>query len=302
MKLDQFRQLIKEALAERLNMLNEEEEKKEKEESSKKNSGKYKDLKAELLALKKMKKELELSKAAEVAKHYATTEHEYHDLAKIAGELNKYGEHSAKIEEKIDTRIEELEDKLKIETKKIKEMIGLEEDEVVPSKNDGDELQGPQDENLKESFKSLEKKLEKGGKSKKAADKIAGAIAAKKLAGAGKGPTAKQKTRMSEVTGADKERGDKGLKRTRITAKAKDVNSDNIYTYVVKTDYRIGNKITIEEFDQQGIIEDANPINKLEQQNKGNAKIAVKIPGHDEYIKITVRVLKPWEREKAEVK
>jgi len=57
MKLDQFRQLIKEALAERLNMLNEEEEKKEKEESSKKNSGKYKDLKAELLALKKMKKE-----------------------------------------------------------------------------------------------------------------------------------------------------------------------------------------------------------------------------------------------------
>ena len=188
MKLDQFRQLIKEALAERLNMLNEEEEKKEKEESSKKNSGKYKDLKAELLALKKMKKELELSKAAEVAKHYATTEHEYHDLSKIAGELNKYGEHSAKIEEKIDTRIEELDDKLKIETKKIKEMIGLEEDEVVPSENDGDELQGPQDENLEESFKSLEKKLEKGGKSKKAADKIAGAIAAKKLAGAGKGP------------------------------------------------------------------------------------------------------------------
>jgi len=268
MKLDQFRQLIKEALAERLNMLNEEEEKKEKEESSKKNSGKYKDLKAELLALKKMKKELELSKAAEVAKHYATTEHEYHDLAKIAGELNKYGEHSAKIEEKIDTRIEELEDKLKIETKKIKEMIGLEEDEVVPSENDGNELQGPQDENLEESFKSLKKK----------------------------------KARMSEVTGADKERGDKGLKRTRITAKAKDVNSDNIYTYVVKTDYRIGNKITIEEFDQQGIIEDANPINKLEQQNRGNAKIAVKIPGHDEYIKITVRVLKPWEREKAEVK
>ena len=150
-----------------------------------------KDSKVKQLDIKfsgKMKKELELSKAAEVAKHYATTEHEYHDLSKIAGELNKYGEHSAKIEEKIDTRIEELEDKLKIETKKIKEMIGLEEDEVVPSENDGDELQGPQDENLEESFKSLEKKLEKGGKSKKAADKIAGAIAAKKLAGAGKGP------------------------------------------------------------------------------------------------------------------
>lgn len=220
MKLDQFRQLIKEALAERLNMLNEEEEKKEKEESSKKNSGKYKDLKAELLALKKMKKELELSKAAEVAKHYATTEHEYHDLSKIAGELNKYGEHSAKIEEKIDTRIEELEDKLKIETKKIKEMIGLEEDEVVPSENDGDELQGPQDENLEESFKSLEKKLEKGGKSKKAADKIAGAIAAKKLAGAGKGPTAKQKTRLKEA--------DKSYKVAEPNKKAGDLKKGDI--------------------------------------------------------------------------
>jgi hypothetical protein len=52
---------------------------------------------------------------------------------------------------------------------------------------------------IKESFKSLEKKLEKGGKSKIAAEKIAGSIAAKKMHGAGSGPTAKQKARMKEV-------------------------------------------------------------------------------------------------------
>ena len=51
-----------------------------------------------------------------------------------------------------------------------------------------------------ESFKSLAKKLDKQkGITKKEADKIAGSIAAKKRAGAGKGPTAKQKKRMTEV-------------------------------------------------------------------------------------------------------
>ena len=51
-----------------------------------------------------------------------------------------------------------------------------------------------------ESFDSLAKKLDKQkGITKKEADKIAGSIAAKKRAGAGKGPTAKQKKRMTEV-------------------------------------------------------------------------------------------------------
>ena len=51
-----------------------------------------------------------------------------------------------------------------------------------------------------ESFKSLAKKLDKQkGIDKDEAAKIAGSIAAKKAAGAGKGPTAKQKKRMNEV-------------------------------------------------------------------------------------------------------
>ncbi len=50
-----------------------------------------------------------------------------------------------------------------------------------------------------ESFDSLAKKLDKQkGIDKEEAAKIAGSIAQKKLKGAGKGPTAKQKARMAE--------------------------------------------------------------------------------------------------------
>jgi len=55
-------------------------------------------------------------------------------------------------------------------------------------------------EDIEESFDSLAKKLDKQkGIDKDEAAKIAGSIAAKKAAGAGKGPTAKQKKRMTEV-------------------------------------------------------------------------------------------------------
>ncbi len=51
-----------------------------------------------------------------------------------------------------------------------------------------------------ESFDSLVKKVDKAkGYTKKEAEKVAGAIAAKKMKGAGKGPTAKQKARMAET-------------------------------------------------------------------------------------------------------
>jgi len=51
-----------------------------------------------------------------------------------------------------------------------------------------------------ESFDSLVKKVDKSkGYTKKEAEKVAGSIAAKKMKGAGKGPTAKQKKRMAET-------------------------------------------------------------------------------------------------------
>ena len=59
---------------------------------------------------------------------------------------------------------------------------------------------------LSESFDSLAKKLDKQkGIDKEEAGKIAGSIAAKKMAGAGKGPTAKQKARVNEEEVSDTE-------------------------------------------------------------------------------------------------
>jgi hypothetical protein len=55
------------------------------------------------------------------------------------------------------------------------------------------------EEDIEESFDSLVKKVDKSkGYTKKEAEKVAGAIAAKKMKGAGKGPTAKQKARVKE--------------------------------------------------------------------------------------------------------
>ena len=66
---------------------------------------------------------------------------------------------------------------------------------------DPDEIRGYlETTKTNESFDSLVKKVDKSkGYTKKEAEKVAGSIAAKKRAGAGKGPTAKQKKRMAET-------------------------------------------------------------------------------------------------------
>ena len=63
-----------------------------------------------------------------------------------------------------------------------------------------DELEaGAIGDRVEESFDSLVKKVDKEkGYTKKEAEKVAGAIAAKKMKGAGSGPTAKQKARVKE--------------------------------------------------------------------------------------------------------
>ena len=72
-------------------------------------------------------------------------------------------------------------------------------------------------DSMEESFDSLAKKLDKQkGIDKDEAAKIAGSIAAKKAAGAGKGPTAKQKKRMSE-----------GMLKDVVLAIIKDTNATN---------------------------------------------------------------------------
>ena len=81
------------------------------------------------------------------------------------------------------------------------ERLRIEKKEVVRTVNFGnvDDDIGDLDK-ANESFDSLVKKVDKAkGYTKKEAEKVAGAIAAKKMKGAGKGPTAKQKKRMAET-------------------------------------------------------------------------------------------------------
>jgi hypothetical protein len=74
------------------------------------------------------------------------------------------------------------------------ERLRIEKKEVIRTVNSGDL------DKANESFDSLVKKVDKAkGYTKKEAEKVAGAIAAKKMKGAGKGPTAKQKKRMAET-------------------------------------------------------------------------------------------------------
>ena len=88
-----------------------------------------------------------------------------------------------------------------------------------------------------ESFKSLAKKLDKQkGIDKDEAAKIAGSIAAKKAAGAGKGPTAKQKKRMNEVR-IDREVADKIESMLSIPLKAKFLDAfDDVWEDLTEDD------------------------------------------------------------------
>ena len=101
-----------------------------------------------------------------------------------------------------------------------------------------------------ESFKSLAKKLDKQkGIDKDEAAKIAGSIAAKKAAGAGKGPTAKQKKRMS-----------KGILKDVVLAIIKDTNATNpevqMYIDSLTNDIKLNGKEAYANYEIDDYIED----------------------------------------------
>ena len=101
-----------------------------------------------------------------------------------------------------------------------KDEIKMHLDQYRDGNIDGDDLANAVEEivfsRMDESFDSLAKKLDKQkGIDKEEAGKIAGSIAAKKMKGAGKGPTAKQKKRVAEAdaiptSAGEMERGDDG--------------------------------------------------------------------------------------------
>ena len=111
--------------------------------------------------------------------------------------------------------------------------------------NTGDKFAG-----MEESFDSLAKKLDKQkGIDKDEAAKIAGSIAAKKAAGAGKGPTAKQKKRMSE-----------GILKDVVLAIIKDTNATNpevqMYIDSLTNDIKLNGKEAYANYEIDDYIED----------------------------------------------
>ena len=103
---------------------------------------------------------------------------------------------------------------------------------------------------MEESFDSLAKKLDKQkGIDKDEAAKIAGSIAAKKAAGAGKGPTAKQKKRMSE-----------GMLKDVVLAIVKDTNATNpevqMYIDSLTKDIKLNGKESYSDYEIDDYIED----------------------------------------------
>ena len=103
---------------------------------------------------------------------------------------------------------------------------------------------------MEESFDSLAKKLDKQkGIDKDEAAKIAGSIAAKKAAGAGKGPTAKQKKRMSE-----------GILKDVVLAIIKDTNATNpevqMYIDSLTKDIKLNGKESYSDYEIDDYIED----------------------------------------------
>lgn len=94
----------------------------EDKKSSKKEDSKLVNLKKKLAVLKKYRDELQ---AAKFAEQTAETEVEFADLAGFAKELKTIKDKGVALEEKIDSRIEELEQEIKDAINTVKEMMGL---------------------------------------------------------------------------------------------------------------------------------------------------------------------------------
>ena len=162
-----------------------------------------------------------------------------------------------------------------------KDEIKMHLDQYRDGNIDGDDLANAVEEivfsRMDESFDSLAKKLDKQkGIDKEEAGKIAGSIAAKKMAGAGKGPTAKQKKRMSEAdaiptSAGEMKRGDDGKMYNVIASNAErkmamrsvidilrdelSVSQDDAFDYIKthRDDLFDG---TVDAFDRDDVVDD----------------------------------------------
>lgn len=137
----------------------------EDKKNSKKDDNKLVNLKKKLAVLKKYRDELEVAKFAEKT---AETEVEFADLAGFAKELKTLKEKGVALEEKIESRIEELEQEIKDAINTVKEMMGL---TPAPTMVDEKKMTSAQ-KNKKEDIVKGMKKSGSFGKSKEEKGKM----------------------------------------------------------------------------------------------------------------------------------
>jgi hypothetical protein len=114
MKLSEVREVIRQVIA---------EAKEEKANGGKKTTGKLVDLKKEMEGLKKMKESLGSFQIAEGGEQSFVAE--YAHMQKFVNEYDKLKMAHAKLSEMLDSQITEVDGKIKSETEKVKEMMGL---------------------------------------------------------------------------------------------------------------------------------------------------------------------------------
>lgn len=178
------RQLIAEAKAKKAEKKDDKKpaKKAEKKDDKKepklpKSSGKLMDLKKEVAYLKEMSAQLQATGITEGDEQ--VTEVEFSNLQKFVNELSKVKAAGAELKKKLDEEITSIEEKIKDEKNKIKEMIGLISEEEL------DEARFKKGEDVGKPGKGFAKIAKSAAKqygSKEAGQKVAGAILKKVVA------------------------------------------------------------------------------------------------------------------------
>lgn len=147
MKLSEVREVIRQVIAEA-----------KAEGGLPKSGGKLVHLKKEMEGLKKMKESLGQLQIAEGGEQQFVAE--YAHMQKFVNELEKIKEAHAKLSEMLDNQINEVDGKIKSETEKVKEMMGLIE-KAPKAPKAKKEKKADKKEEEKEEPKAEEKKEDK---------------------------------------------------------------------------------------------------------------------------------------------
>jgi hypothetical protein len=133
-----------------------------KEKGAKKSTGKLVELKREMDGLRKMKESLGQYQIAEGSDQQFVAE--YAHMQKFVTEYNKIKEAHTRLSEMLDNQISDVDNKIKTETEKIKEMMGLIEKAKKPAakkaakKDDKKEEPKEEPKEKKPAVKKAEKK------------------------------------------------------------------------------------------------------------------------------------------------